>query len=211
MLSTPLRSLRTIAVIGAIVLAGSAVACSDDDDAGTDADTEVTTTSTATSAATDEATGAGAGTAPADATQAPADDATLEAYSALVQEVTAAFPDVTLLEDNGSFSVGDFAGDGRRVLVFGTAADLPSFVEIEQTLRGILEADGWTEDTTLAADGPTATMSVWDKGEDRAVLGAGVSPADPSACPADQIISECLDSLDPSEVNVQGAITVADR
>ncbi|MCB9484403.1 MAG: hypothetical protein H6675_10410 [Dehalococcoidia bacterium] len=200
--SASFRSLRTLFAIGALALAGSAVACSDDEgDTGADA------TTTATATTTVDATGAPS----TDATQAPASDATLEAYSALVQDVTEAFPEVTLIEDNGSFSVSDFVGDGRRVLVFGTAAELPTFVEIQQTLRGILEADGWTEDPAYAADGPTATLSVWEKGEDRAVLAAGVSPADPSACPADQIIGECLDSLDPSEIHVQGSITVADR
>ena len=199
MSSARFRSIRTFVAIGAIALAGFAIACSDDE---ADAGPDVTATATAT---------AGTGTPATDATQTPADDATLEAYSTLVQDVAEAFPDVTLIEDNGSFSVGDFVGDGRRVLVFGSAAELPSFIEIQQTLRGILEADGWTEDQAHAADGPTATVSVWEKGEDRVVLAAGVSPQDPSACPADQIIGECLDSLEPSEINVQGSITVANR
>lgn len=194
------RSFRAVAIAGAMLLAGFAVACSDEEAAAPSGAGMATATSTATTAG---------GTV--DATQAPADDATLAAYSALVEDVTAAFPDVTLIEDNGSFAVGDFVGDGRRVLVFGSAAELPAFIEIEQTLRGILEADGWSEDTSHAADGPAATVSVWEKGEDRVVLAAGVSPQDPSACPADQIIGECLDSLEPSEINVQGSITVANR
>lgn len=198
-------SIRSLAVVGAITLASLGVACSDEGDEGASGDATPTATTSATESgtATGEATG--------DATQAPQGDASLEAYSALVEQVTAEFPDVTLIEDTGSFEVGGVAGDGRRVLVFGTAADLPSFVEIEETLRGILVEDGWTEDTQLAADGPTGTLSVWNKGDDTAVLGAGVSPQDPSACPADQIIGECLESLEPSEINVQGSITVADR
>ena len=194
-------SIRSLAVVGAITLASLGVACSDEGDDGDSGDT----TPAATASATESATPVG------DATQAPQGDASLEAYSGLVEQVTAEFPDVTLIEDTGSFEVGGVAGDGRRVLVFGTAAELPSFVEIEQTLRGILEEDGWTEDTQLAADGPTGTLSVWNKGEDTAVLGAGVSPQDPSACPVDQIIGECLESLEPTEINVQGSITVADR
>ncbi len=187
-----MRALVSVAVIG---LASLAVACSDDEKS------EATLTPTATIAV--DATQASPGSA----------DESLAAYSALVEDVTAAFPDVTLIEDTGAFEVGGGAlvGDGRRVLVFGTAAELPTFVEIQQTLRGILEADGWAEDTQYAADGPTGTMSVWTKGEDMAVLAAGVSPQDPSACPADQIISACLEELDPTTVNVQGSISVAYR
>ncbi len=121
---TPLRSVRAFALVGAIALAGLAVACSDDEEP--DAPTSPTSTATASS----------------DATQAPSGTASLVAYSALVEDVTAAFPDVTLIEDTGAFEVGGLVGDGRRVLVFGTAADLSSFVEVEQTLRGILEGDG---------------------------------------------------------------------
>ena len=191
--SVSFRPLRPFMLAGAIALVGLAVACGDDEEPG--------------------ATATPATTAAVDATQASpgTDTACLEAYSALVEDVTGAFPDVTLIEDTGAFEVGGLVGDGRRVLVFGTAADLPSFVEIEQTLRGILEADGWTEDIQYAADGPSATISVWTKGEDMAVLAAGVSPQDPGACPAGQIIGECLDSLDPSAINVQGSISVANR
>lgn len=195
-----LGSIRSLAIVSAMAFASIGVACSDETDSeGGDAP------ATATVAVTETRTAAG------DATQAPQGDDSVAAYSDLVEQVTAEFPDVTLIEDTGSFEVGGVVGDGRRVLVFGTAADLPSFVEIEQALRGILEADGWTEDTQLAADDPTGTLSVWNKGDDTAILGAGVSPQDPSACPADQIIGECLESLEPSEINVQGSITVADR
>ncbi len=54
-------------------------------------------------------------------------------------------------------------------------------------------------------------MSVWAKGEDTAVLAAGVTPQDPGACPADQVISECLEGLDPATINVQGSISVVGR
>lgn len=191
--SIPFRSIRSLMLVGAIALGGLAAACSDD------AEPEATATPSSTVAA--DATQASVGTA----------DASLAAYSALVEDVTGAFPDITLIEDTGAFEVGGLAGEGRRVLVFGTAAELPSFVEIEQTLRGILEADGWAEDMQHAADGTSATLSVWEKGEDRAILGAGVSLKDPSACPADQLIVECIELIEPSEVNVQGSITVASR
>jgi len=189
------RSMRVLVTVAAIGLASLVMACSDD--------AESDSVSDPTATAVVDATQASPGSA----------DESLAAYSALVEGVTAAFPEVTLIEDTGTFEVGGGAlvGDGRRVLVFGKAAELPTFVEIQQTLRGILEADGWAEDTQYAADGPTGTMSVWTKGEDVAVLAAGVSPQDPSACPADQIIGECLESLDPATVNVQGSISVAFR
>jgi len=205
------RPFRSLIVVGAIAIAALGVACSDD--ARPDADpTEGTTTATATASTTAEATST-ATTAPGvDPTQAvPEDDASLEAYSALVEDVAAAFPDVTLIEDTGSYAVGDLVGDGRRVLVFGSAADLPTFVEVQQTLRGILEDDGWTEDIAYAADGPTGTLSVWTKGDDTAVVSAGVAPRDPSACPPDQVISACLSELDPADLDVQGSISVAIR
>src|SRR5690606_21891976 len=127
------RSFRSLIAVGAIAIASLGVACSDDgegDDESTTTPT-ATVTATTTAEATSTAATTPATTTPAtDATQAvPADDPSLEAYSALVEDVTAAFPDVTLIEDTGSYAVGDLVGDGRRVLVFGSAAELPSFVE----------------------------------------------------------------------------------
>jgi len=195
------RSMRALVAVAAMGLASLATACSDD------AESEDAGMATRTASPTSSA--------PVDATQASpgSSEESLAAYSALVEDVTAAFPEVALIEDTGAFEVGGGAlvGDGRRVLVFGTAADLPTFVEIQQTLRGILEADGWIEDTQYAADGPTGTLSVWTKGEDMAVLAAGVAPQDPSVCPADQIIGACLEGLDPATINVQGSISVAYR
>lgn len=198
-------AVRSVVLAGVLALAALGMACNGDDD--TDASPTVTAT------ATSEATSTATGTAPSDATPAsPGEaDASLEAYSAIVEDVTAAFPGVTLIEDTGSFEVRSLVGEGRRVLLYGTAAELPTFGEIQQTLRGILEGDGWVEDFQYAADGPTGTLSVWMKGEDIAILSAGVSPQDPSACPPDQIIWECLESLDPSEIDVQGSISVAFR
>jgi len=95
--------------------------------------------------------------------------------------------------------------------VTGTSAELPHFVEIARTLGGLLANAGWSEDPNRAADGPTGTLSVYERGDEMAVVSAGSSPVDPSACRPDEVISDCFERLAPSEITVQGSIIVAAR
>ena len=177
----------------AVVAASLAlVACGDSDE---DPTPTVTPTPTAT-----QVTGGGAADAPTNV------DAT--ACDGLEPLVAGAFSDVEVHRDVTAFEAGGTPGQGCRVMVLGDGDDLPTFVEVSQALRAALEADGWQEDIQFAADGPTGTQTVYTKGEQQVLVAAGVSPTDPSACPSDQVISECLEGLEPDEVLVQGSLVL---
>ncbi len=171
------------------------VACSEATGEGTPTPTQPPATGTAT--------GGGAG---GDAPHG-VDASKCEGVVPLVQ---AAFPGATLIEDVTAFEAGggSLVAQGCRVMVVGDADELPPFVEVAQALRTAMEAYGWVEDTQYQADGPTGTQTVYQKGEEMALVAAGVAPKDPSVCPSDQIIGECLDSLEPDEIQVTGAVVV---
>jgi hypothetical protein len=134
-----------------------------------------------------------------------------DSCSEVAQAMAGMFPEGNLVEDIGRYSVGDVAGEGCRTLVFGDADEMPSFVEVAQTLAAFLVDAGWQEDAAFAADGPTGTVSGFTRGDELAVVAAGVAPSDHAACGADEIIGDCLARLAPSEVTVQGSIIVSAR
>lgn len=122
--------------------------------------------------------------------------------------VRASFPGMTPMLDATAFEADGQTSEGCRVLVVGNADELPSFIDVAGALRTALEGDGW-EATDYVADGPAATQMLYTKGDQQALIAAGVSPKDPSACPADQLIGDCLDSLEADEILVQGSVIVA--
>ncbi len=129
--------------------------------------------------------------------------------SEVAEAMAGTFPDFTLIEDEGRYSVGGEGGSGCRTLVVASAAELPSFVEVAQTLGALLTDAGWVEDAGRAADGPTGTITGFERAGELAIVAAGASPRDPSACASDEVISSCFERLDPSEIEIQGSITVA--
>lgn len=210
----PITVRRVSLALFALAASAALVACSDAEDAETP---PPTATSAATQQATSTATGGGtpSATEPATGTatggggdaSSGVDSSKCEAITPLVQ---GAFPGATLIEDVTAFEAGGgtLVGQGCRVMVIGDGDELPSFVEVDQALRAALEADGWAEDQQYLADGPTATQTVYQKGDDLAVVAAGVSPKNPGDCRSDQIISDCIASLAPDQVQVLGAVVV---
>ncbi|MCK9487583.1 MAG: hypothetical protein M0R73_12945 [Dehalococcoidia bacterium] len=194
------RAMKRISLGVALTASLLLLACSEDDPTPTPTATE-TATETVTEAPTATPVTGGGG-------EDAAQDVDPSACDGIERLVAGAFPDATLLRDATAFEAGSLVGQGCRVLVTGDADELPTFVEVAQALRGALEADGWTEDIQYAADGPTGTASVYEKGEDQVLVSAGVSPKDPSVCPPDQIISECLEGLEPDEVEVHGSVVL---
>jgi len=200
---------RAALCLGIVAASFTLIACSDEapaDDLSSTATASSTGTASVTSTASPtatEVTGGSGGDAPHDVDSAACDE--------FAPAVQAAFPDVSLIQEATAYEAGGGAlvGEGCRIMVRGSADELPTFTEIATTLRGVLLAEGWTEDTQYAADGPAGTMSVFVNAADGiAVLAAGVSPNDPTACPPDQIIGECLDSLEPTAITVQGEIVI---
>lgn len=186
---------RAALALGVLAAAFALIACSDSEE------DEGTPTTTATAGATTAATDVPTGDAPHNVDGAACDE--------IVAQVPPAVGGGALIVDSTGYSAGGGAltGEGCRLMMRGTAAEMPSYTEVALALRGVLEANGWAETPQYQADGPTSTMSVFgNEAGDVAVLAAGVSPADPTACPQDQVISECLEALDPAELIVQGEI-----
>ncbi len=201
---TSLTPLRRTALVAALTASVLFVACGDSEDGDSTPTATATATATTTPTATETAsptgttTGGGAADAPNNVDQAACDP--------IAALVTSVFPDHEQIRDATAFEIGSEVGQGCRVLVAGDGDQLPTFVEVAQELRSALEAEGWTEDPQFAADGPTGTLSLFEKDGEQAVVAAGVSTKDPSACPANQVISECLEGLEADEILVQGSI-----
>ncbi|MQC47786.1 MAG: hypothetical protein DWG77_01695 [Chloroflexi bacterium] len=134
--------------------------------------------------------------------------AVLASCSEVAQAMAGAFPEFTLIEDEGRYSLGGEEGSGCRTLVAGSAAELPSFVEIAQALGALMTDARWVEDSSRMADRPTGTIAVYGRGTELAVVAAGASPKDPTACGADEVISACFERLEPAEIEIQGSVTV---
>jgi len=190
-----MRGLRRVALLGgAVVIAFAAMACGDDSEPVINTGEPAATTAPVTGGGGDAAHGV-------DMTRC----------EGVEQSVRALFPDASLIVDATAFEAGGGAvlKQGCRVLVVGDSDEMPSFVELASELRAVLEGDGWVEDAQYAADGPAATVSVFERGEELALVAASVQPKDATACAADQVIGDCLESLEVDEILVQGEIVVA--
>lgn len=96
-------------------------------------------------------------------------------------------------------------GEACTLVATGTGEDFGNFVDVAQSIREVFEAEGWTEDQSAMADGPTGTATSYFKDTTVAAVSAGWEPADEANCPADQPISDC--DLEPSQQNF--TITIA--
>ena len=73
----------------------------------------------------------------------------------------------------------------------GTGEDFGSFVDVAQAIREVFAAEGWTEDKSAMADGPTGTATGYFKETTVAHVSVSWKPADEANCPNDQPISNC--------------------
>jgi hypothetical protein len=90
-------------------------------------------------------------------------------------------------------------GTACTLVATGTGEDFGNFVDVAQTIRELFEAEGWTEDESTLADGPTGTAVNYFKETTVAAVNVGWEPADDADCPDDQPISDC--ELEPSQQN----------
>ena len=81
----------------------------------------------------------------------------------------------------------------------GTGEDFGNFVDVAQSIREVLVAEGWTEDESTLADGPTGTASSYFKATTVAAVNVNWEPAEEANCPTDQPISAC--DVEPSQQN----------
>lgn len=90
-------------------------------------------------------------------------------------------------------------GAACTLVATGTGEDFGNFVDVAQTIRAVFEAEGWTEDESAIADGPTGTATSYFKNTTVAAVNVGWEPADEAACADDQPISEC--AIQPNQQN----------
>lgn len=90
-------------------------------------------------------------------------------------------------------------GTACTLIATGTGEDFGNFVDVAQTIRELFVAEGWIEDESTLADGPTGTAVNYSKETTVAAVNVGWEPADDADCPDDRPISEC--ELEPSQQN----------
>lgn len=81
----------------------------------------------------------------------------------------------------------------------GTGEDFGNFVDVAQTIRAYFESEGWTEDETAIADGPTGTATSYFKDTTVAMVSVNWDPSEDVECPEDQPISAC--DIEPGQQN----------
>ena len=117
---------------------------------------------------------------------ASADCETLRA--ALAQQLAA---EITQADAPFNDPITGKSGTACHLTAKGTGQDFGSFVEVADKIRALLIEQGWTEDQSYLADGPTGTGSGFHKDGALAMMIVEWSPAPEVQCPADQPISAC--------------------
>jgi len=90
-------------------------------------------------------------------------------------------------------------GTACTLVATGTGEDFGNFVAVAQTIREVFKANGWTEDETAIADGPTGTATSYFKETTVAAVNVSWEPSDEANCQADQPIADC--DVEPSQQN----------
>lgn len=83
------------------------------------------------------------------------------------------------------------SGTACQLTAKGTGQDFGSFGEVADKIHALLIEQGWTENQSYLADGPTGTGAGFHKGSALAMMLVEWSPAPEVQCPADQPISAC--------------------
>jgi hypothetical protein len=144
--------------------------------------------------------------------QAPA--ATGTPVAAATAEETAATPDALPIESVDAAQCEDLQaalseqlgheltkqeGTPCTLVATGTGEDFGNFVDVAQTIREVFAAEGWTEDKSAMADGPTGTATGYFKETTVAHVSVSWKPSAEANCPTDQPISNC--DIAPSQQN----------
>jgi hypothetical protein len=87
--------------------------------------------------------------------------------------------------------IGGKSGIGCQATATGSGLDFENFPSVAQDLKGMLDSQGWQEEISYAADGPTGTASGFRKGDGLCLLNVGWKPSEDAECPTDQPISAC--------------------
>jgi hypothetical protein len=82
-------------------------------------------------------------------------------------------------------------GTGCQAMAIGTGLDFENLVVVAESLREMLEGQGWQEDMMYAADGPASTATGFRKANGVCLLSVSWEPSEDAECPPDQPISAC--------------------
>ena len=82
-------------------------------------------------------------------------------------------------------------GASCQATATGTGLDFEDFWSVAENLKGMLEAQGWQEDTSYMADGPTGTGGGFRKDNGLCLLLVGWEPSEDANCPTDKPIGLC--------------------
>ncbi len=85
----------------------------------------------------------------------------------------------------------DLDGVDCRLSVLGQPTEARAFTTIIDAFQQEVEAQGWVEDSTFVAYGPTETTYAFNKGSDSGLLTVGWQPAPHTNCVFDQTTSVC--------------------
>ena len=141
-------------------------------------------TATATPVPSEEAP-----TSPDRSAVAPVDAAECEAISAAIAAELAV--EMEVAEGDLTSEIGGWHGTACTVTATGTGEDFGNFVDAAQTIRNVFVSQGWTENPTYLADGPTGTASGYELDNKLALVSVAWQPGPAVSCMADRPISEC--------------------
>lgn len=188
------RRSRLAALIGALALLSACAGPATTPVTSTSSPAAGATTTSATMTVATGETAAAATTASATTTAAPiargvAPTGTCEELrGALVRSLSL---DLTLDEVAVPDPQTGTSRAGCRLRAGGSAAELGTFLDVATRLRTALTDEGWAEDQSLLADGPTGTASGFRKNDVLARTLVEWQPGPDASCPADQPVSAC--------------------
>ena len=87
--------------------------------------------------------------------------------------------------------IGGKTGAGCQTTATGTGLDFNDFWSVAEDLKGMLEAQGWQEEISYMADGPTGTGGGFRKDNGLCLLMVGWEPSEDADCPTDKPIGLC--------------------
>jgi hypothetical protein len=151
-------------------------------------------TETATEEAAEESTEATSDTLESVAVEA-LDPAECEAIQTAVAERLGV--EFQMAEMPFNSEIASRQGTACALTALGTGEDFGNFLDVAQTLRDVLEAEGWSENQAYLADGPTGTAFGYEKDGQFAIGHVDWMPSEDAECPDDQPISAC--ELEPSQ------------
>jgi hypothetical protein len=139
--------------------------------------------------------------APAETVTVPAEEPATTPDAMPIESVDSAQCDAlqAALSEQLGHELAKQEGTACTLVATGTGEDFGNFVDVAQSIREVFEAEGWTEDESAMADGPTGTATSYFKDTTVAAVNVSWEPSEEANCPDDQPISAC--EVEPSQQN----------